>query len=65
MAGVALSLAAQAAVEYVLMAGRSAFEFLGRTFTKVAMALGTPRGILIAAFLVFLLIVSLSRRHRW
>lgn len=65
MAGVALGIAAQAAVEYVLIAGRSVFQFLGRAFQHAAAFIGTPRGILIAAAVVFLLVASLSRRHRW
>lgn len=65
MAGVALGIAAQAAVEYVLIAGRSVFQFVGRTFRQAAEFVGTPRGILIAAAVVFLLVASLSRRHRW
>ena len=65
MAGVALGFAAQAAVEYVLIAGRSVFQFLGRAFQQAAAFIGTPRGILVAAGVVFLLVLSLSRRHRW
>lgn len=65
MAGVVLGFAAQAAVEYVLIAGRSVFQFLGRAFEQAAAFVGTPRGILISAAVVFVLVASLSRRHRW
>ncbi|HEX9166923.1 MAG TPA: hypothetical protein VF862_13500 [Gemmatimonadales bacterium] len=65
MAGVVVGIAAQAAVEYVLIAGRNFFQFLGRGFEKAAAVVGTPRGIVVAAIIVFLLVASLSRRHRW
>jgi hypothetical protein len=65
VAGFAVAAVAQALVEYVLIAGRGVYQFLGRSLEQAAAVIGTPRGILIAALVVLLLVASLSRRHRW
>lgn len=56
-------LAAQAAAEYALLAWRSTLRFLEGVVQTAAAAVSTPRGLLIAAVLVFLLLAALLRRR--
>jgi hypothetical protein len=65
MATAALSLvAAQAAVEYVLIAGRGVMQFLARVAGKIVALVGTPRGVLIGGACVLLLAFMVGRRPR-
>jgi len=61
-------LLAQAAAEYALITARQSFDafraFAGKVGTMAVQLVSTPKGVLIAAVLVFGLVLSLGRKRR-